>query len=80
MKRLLALVAGVFGVRALLRRRRRTEPPVDALRAKLAESRTPDAPAESPMPEPEPESVDDVAARRAEVHEQARRSIDELSS
>ena len=80
MKRLLALVAGVFGVRALLRRRRRTGPQVDALRAKLAETRTPGTPAASPPPEPEPESVDDVAARRAEVHEKARRSIDELSS
>jgi len=74
-KRVLALAAGVFGVRALLRRRRRNDPPVGELRAKLAESRTVSTP-----PEPEPEPVDDVAARRAEVHEQARRSIDELSS
>jgi hypothetical protein len=79
MKRLLALAAGVFGVRALLRRRHRTEPPVDELRAKLAESRTVDVPAAEP-PAPEPEQVDDVAARRADVHERARRSIDELSS
>jgi hypothetical protein len=79
LKRLLALAAGAFGIRALVRRRRRAAPPVAELRAKLAESRTPDvvAPAE---PEPEPEPVDDVTARRADVHDRARRSIDELSS
>jgi len=39
LKRVLALVAGAFGVRALLRRRARTAaPPVDDLRAKLAET------------------------------------------
>ena len=76
MKRLLALVAGLFGVRALLRRRSRAAPPVDALRAKLAESRTTADPTAPPAPEP----VDEVDARRADVHERARRSIDELGS
>jgi hypothetical protein len=78
LKRLLALAAGAFGVRALLRRRRRAAPPVDALRAKLAESRTTAEPAAAPSPEQEP--ADEVDARRADVHERARRSIDELGS
>jgi hypothetical protein len=77
-KRVLALAAGVFGVRALVRRRRRAAPPVDELRAKLAESRTAAEPPAPPAPEPEP--VDEVDSRRAEVHERVRRSIDELSS
>jgi hypothetical protein len=73
-KRLLALLIGALGVGALLRRRRSAEPvapsPADDLRAKLAETRT---------AEPEPEPVrPDPAARRADVHEQARRTIDEL--
>jgi hypothetical protein len=77
-KRLLALAAGAFGIRALLRRRARSAgPPVDELRAKLAETRSGDEPAVAPEPEPEP--VDEVDARRADVHERARRSIDELS-
>jgi len=85
LKRLIALAAGAFGVRALLRRRgRREAPAVDELRAKLAESRavpesTVDEPAAAAEPEPEAEPVDDVDARRADVHERARRSIDELS-
>jgi hypothetical protein len=80
LKRLIALAAGAFGVRALLRRRGRRSPPVDELRAKLAGSRTVEAPpATEPPPETEPEPVDEVDARRADVHERARRSIDELS-
>lgn len=78
-KRVLALAAGVFGVRALVRRRRRAAPPVDELRAKLAESRTVTEPVAPSAPEPEAEPVDGVDARRAEVHERVRRSIDELS-
>lgn len=82
-------------MRAWLRHRRRTTaPPADELRAKLAESRTTVEPAGEapplaeppPVEKPEPvepveqaEPVDDVDARRAEVHERARRSIDELS-
>jgi hypothetical protein len=82
LKRVIALVAGAFGVRALLRRRGRRSPPVDELRARLAGSRTAEAPAPSePAPETEPQAapVDEVDARRADVHERARRSIDELS-
>lgn len=71
MKRLLAVLAGIVGVRALLRRRRPAAegPPVDELRAKLAEAKV-----EEPAPAPEP----DVESRRADVHERARRAIDEL--
>jgi hypothetical protein len=76
-KRLLALLLGGLGLRALLRRRRPAElepSPADDLRAKLAESRSSvDAQVEDAA-EPEP-TVDD---RRADVHAQARRTIDEL--
>ena len=75
MKRLLALLAGGLGIGALLRRRRRAAvaaAPADELRARLAETR-----AEPPGPEP-PEPAGDVASRRADVHERARRAIDEL--
>jgi hypothetical protein len=68
-KRLLAAAAAGLGLGALLRRRNRhtpAEPPVDELRAKLAESRSAE----------EPEA--DVDARRADVHERARKAIDEL--
>ena len=77
MKRLLALLLGGLGLRALLRRR--TPLPAgpshaEDLRAKLAESRaTVEAQAED-AGEPEP-TVDD---RRADVHARARRAIDEL--
>jgi hypothetical protein len=76
-KRLLALLLGGLGLRALLRKRV-PEPvgpsPADDLRAKLAESRaTVEAQAEDAA---EPEAtVDD---RRADVHARARRAIDEL--
>jgi len=94
-KRLLALLAGGFGIGALLRRRRRAAAlpePADELRARLAETRSAperEAPAPPPVAEPEPEppaEVDgdeppgDVAARRSDVHERARRAIDELGS
>lgn len=77
MKRLLALLLGGLGLRALLLRRRPAElgpSPADDLRAKLAESR---ATADEQVEEaaaPEP-TVDD---RRADVHARARRTIDEL--
>lgn len=74
MKRLLALVAGGLGLRALLRRRSRpalSPSPAEDLRAKLAQSK-----ATEPEPEPaEPETVED---RRADVHAKARRAIDDL--
>jgi hypothetical protein len=72
-KRFLALLAGVLGLRALLRRRRRPAPspsPADELKAKLAETKVPE-----PEPEPEPAGAD---ARRADVHAKARQAIDEL--
>jgi hypothetical protein len=75
-KRLLALAAGALGIRAWLRTRRRppaTDPPVDELRQKLADAKAtePEAPAAA-----EPA---DVEARRADVHERARKAIDDLS-
>ena len=77
MKRLLALLLGGLGLRALLRRRSELPAgpsPAADLRAKLAESRaTVDAQAEDAA-EPE-QTVDD---RRADVHARARRAIDEL--
>jgi hypothetical protein len=72
-KRLFAVAAGALGIRALLRRRHRppaAEPPVDELREKLAQSKV--------VPD-EPEAPTDVEARRADVHERARKAIDELS-
>ena len=81
MKRLLAVVAGGLGIGALLRRRRRASAAVepesslaDELRAKLAESRA--AEGEAPT---QPTTLEtDLEARRREVHERAKRSIDEL--
>ena len=73
MKRLLALLVGGLGLRALLRRRSSPalEPsPAADLRAKLAESRA--------TVEPEPDGVPDVDSRRADVHSRARQAIDEL--
>jgi len=73
-KRLLALLLGGLGLRALLRHSARpagVPTHADELRAKLAETRVEDEPA--PRPEPQ-----DAGARRADVHAQARRAIDEL--
>jgi hypothetical protein len=79
--RLIALLAGGFGLLAFFRRRRRRGEaaevsPADELKAKLAESR-----ASEPEPEPaaEPELENDLEARRREVRERARGAIDELS-
>lgn len=73
MKRLFALLVGGLGIRALLRRRGHPVAPAGSpaaeLRAKLAETRE---------PEPEAAPEQDVDARRADVHERARRAIDEL--
>jgi hypothetical protein len=82
MKRLLALLAGALGLRALLRRRVREsaaleEPHADTLRAKLAETRATDVGAPQ---DAEPAAAGaDVAERRADVHERARQAIDDLS-
>jgi hypothetical protein len=94
MKRLLALVAGGLGLRALLRRLYRpafSPSPADDLRAKLAQSKTqPEArqpePEQLPEPEPEPEQQPEpepvqpetVEGRRADVHAKARQAIDDL--
>ena len=73
MKRLLALVAGGLGLRAILRRRSRPAPlgpsPAEELRAKLAETKEPD---------PEPVVVETVDARRADVHARARQAMQDL--
>jgi hypothetical protein len=92
MKRLLALVAGGLGLRALLRRRSRpalSPSPAEDLRAKLAQTKVAEpapmaAPEPEPVPEPEPEpepaaaQPETVEGRRADVHEKARQAIDDL--
>jgi hypothetical protein len=75
-KRLLALLLGGLGLRALLRRRSPATlgpSPADDLRAKLDETRA-DEPAAAPKLEPEAEAGD----RRADVHARARAAMDEL--
>lgn len=77
MKRLLALVAGGLGLRALLRRRSRpllAPDPAGDLRARLAQTKAQDA-----EPEPAPAAPETVDERRAEVHARARRAIDDLN-
>jgi hypothetical protein len=85
MKRLLALLVGGLGLRALLRRRggsRLSPVPAEDLKAKLAAARATTEPppvvAEEPAPEePAPEEPA-VEGRRADVHAKARQAIDEL--
>jgi phage shock protein A len=76
-KRLLALLLGGLGLRALLRRRSEPAPlerPADDLRQKLAEAR---ATVEEQIEDAE--SVEtQVDDRRADVHARARQTIDEL--
>ena len=77
MKRLLALLLGAFGLRALLRRRSPAAlgpSPADDLRAKLDETRV-EAHVE---PDPEPEAEAAPQDRRADVHARARAAMDEL--
>jgi hypothetical protein len=84
--RLLALAALVIGLALFLRRRRRRSaaatPPAetslaDELRDRLAESRAAEATTqEEPAAEPESE----LDERRRDVHEAARRSLDELGT
>jgi hypothetical protein len=86
MKRLLALVAGGLGLRALLRRRSRpalSPSPAEDLRARLAQAKDAEpapepAPAPEPDPEPEPAQPESVEDRRADVHAKARQAIDDL--
>jgi hypothetical protein len=83
-KRLLALVAGGLGLRALLRRRSRpalSPSPAEDLRAKLAQTKTSEPAYESEpaqAPEPEPVQPQSVEGRRADVHAKARQAIDDL--
>jgi hypothetical protein len=93
-KRLVALLLGGLGLRALLRRRRPAElgpSPAEGLRAKIAESRattaepveeTPPAPVEETPPAteapPQPVAEPTVDDRRADVHARAREAIDDL--
>ena len=80
MKRLAAVVLGALGITAWLRGRRRPAPepsPADDLRAKLAETKA------EPEPGPEHEvavepPAEDVATRRADVHDRARQTMSEL--
>lgn len=77
MKRLLAALAGILGV-AWWRRRTAPPPgpdPADALRAKLAEAREQEP---EPADEPAADAPAGVDERRRDVHERARRQIDEL--
>ncbi|HXK13310.1 MAG TPA: hypothetical protein VNH45_02135 [Gaiellaceae bacterium] len=88
MKRLLALVAGGLGLRALLRRRSRpalSPSPAEDLRAKLAQTKSAEPapepqpePQPEPEPEPEPAQEETVEDRRADVHAKARQAIDDL--
>jgi hypothetical protein len=76
-KRLLAVLAGFLGLRALLRRRPQpayVPDPADDLRAKLAETRATAEAQHEEAASPEP-AVDD---RRADVHARARQAMDEL--
>jgi hypothetical protein len=76
MKRLLALVAGGLGLRALLRRRSRpllSPSPAEDLRAKLAQTK-----ASEPEPAPGSAQPETVEGRRADVHAKARQAIDDL--
>jgi hypothetical protein len=77
-KRLLAVVVGLFGIRALLRRRAHpvvtyggSPSPAEDLKARLAESR-------SSEPENAPEPT--VDEKRVDVHNRAHGAIDELKS
>ena len=78
MKRLLAVVVGLFGLRALLRRRAHpvvtyggSPSPAEDLKARLAESRS---------SEPETAAEPTVDEKRVDVHNRARGAIDELKS
>jgi len=80
MKRLLALLAAGLGLRALLKRRARRTPaatPADDLRAKLAAAKAEEQAAQEAQEEaPQPEQT--VEGRRADVHANARRTIEDL--
>ena len=87
MRKLIKLAIVAFGIRAFLRWRRSrneaaqttstpaepTSDPADELRRKLAESREDDTPLDAPP-------TVAVADRRADVHEQGRATVDEMTS
>lgn len=78
MKRLLALVAGGLGLRALLKRRSRpalSPDPAEDLRARLAQTKAQEADVQEPPETPRTETVE---VRRADVHAKARQAIDDL--
>jgi hypothetical protein len=94
-KRILAVVVGLFGIRALLRRRSQpalsyggSPSPAEDLKARLAESRTSDtestAPessvSESAAPDSSETGEPTVDEKRVDVHNRARGAIDELKS
>jgi hypothetical protein len=84
-QRLIAGLVGGLGLGALLRFRSRTAAPPESggtnlaeeLRQTLAASRAAQARAEEPAAEP-PSAATDLESRRREVHDRARRSIEEL--
>jgi hypothetical protein len=82
MKRLLALLVGGLGIRALLRRRGQAElgpAPAEELRARLADAKALEDERDAfESGEVSVDQVDVVDARRADVHDRARRAIDEL--
>ena len=89
MRKLIKIALIVLGIRALLRwyKKRKAQAeldaapppprqdPADELRQKLADSRVDD-----PIAEPEETPEESVADRRADVHEQGRATIDEMTS
>jgi hypothetical protein len=82
-RRLVALLIGGLGLRALLRRRAQrpalAPSPADDLKAKLEESRALDgAREEFEAGETPLDAVPDVDTRRADAHARAREAIDEL--
>jgi hypothetical protein len=82
-KRLVALFAGGLGIGALLSRRRRrpalAPTPADELRSRLAESKAMAGEREHfEAGETPVDQVPDVDSRRADVHQRARQTIDEL--
>lgn len=78
MKRLLAAAAALLGI-AYFKRKRPVQPdPAEELRAKLAQAREADDRDEFEAGETPVDEVPDVDARRRAVHEDARRTIDEL--
>ena len=90
MKRLLAVLAGALGLRALLRRRAQADAAraeathAEELRTKLAASRDLEADrtafegGETPVDRAADPGPADVAARRADVHARARQAMDDL--